>query len=182
MRVIIFVIVFLVSLYTNVINSSYYSNNRLYFKYQVDMVRYKESVHLITKIKEYSSYRLTIEEATYLVEKRNEMNIYLLVGLISSESSFKKDIVSPKNCIGLGQINPIWVEKLELNSVNELYNSKVNIDCIIKIYKKYLELADGNSFKALVYYTNGQNRKTPEHKYAIRIISKAIEFERFVER
>lgn len=113
--------------------------------------------------------------ADTIVNKSSEYNISpsLIVGIIEVESSFDPLAVSSKNARGLMQVMPEWVEKCGVDSVYDLHEIDINIDCGIRIFLIHFDEEDNNLDKALYKYVGG------DKNYVTRVLVSAGKFSSF---
>lgn len=97
----------------------------------------------------------TIAENTVKLGMMYEISIPLLVGIMQVESiTFNPMALSKKGAIGLMQVMPEWVPKLDLKNKYELYNIDTNIESGIKVLKIHIGEAKGSITKGLYLYVN----------------------------
>lgn len=105
-------------------------------------------------------YPLKYEDSIIAYSSRYELNEFLVMGIISTESSFDEEAVSHKSAGGLMQLKKetaLWcIENLNLDIAEEkIYSPKENI-YIGCAYLDYLEdLYGGNTRTALAAYNAG---------------------------
>jgi len=97
----------------------------------------------------------TISENAVKLGKKYKVSIPLLVGIMQVESiTFNPMALSKKGAIGLMQVMPAWVPKLDIKNKFELYNIDTNIECGIKVLKIHIDEAKGSITKGLYLYVN----------------------------
>lgn len=78
----------------------------------------------------------------------------LIRAVIAQESGFDPTAVSPSGCVGLMQVRPSTAESM---GGGDLYDPATNIDLGTQYLKQMLDLAGGDTRKALVMYNAGPN-------------------------
>lgn len=105
-------------------------------------------------------YPLKYEDSIERFSRQYELNEFLVMGIISTESSFEENAVSHKSAGGLMQLKKdtaLWcIESLKLDvDENDIYSPDENIR-IGCAYLRYLEdLYGGNTRTALAAYNAG---------------------------
>jgi soluble lytic murein transglycosylase-like protein len=75
----------------------------------------------------------------------------LVLGLIEVESSFNKYAVSNSGARGYMQVMPFWVKEIGTKGQN-LFHLRVNLRYGCAILRHYLDMENGNLFRALGRY------------------------------
>ncbi len=88
----------------------------------------------------------------------------LVLGLIQHESNFRKFAVSPADARGYMQVMPFWV-KLIGNRDHNLFNLRTNLRYGCTILRHYLDLENGDYYRALGRYNGSLGR--PEYPNAV---------------
>ncbi|AIG25268.1 lytic transglycosylase domain-containing protein [Brevibacillus laterosporus] len=107
-------------------------------------------------------YPIKYEEQIRLVSKKYEVNPYLVLAVIRSESKFKPDLVSKKGAVGLMQLMPNtaeWIQsqgKLEMLYPADLEHPATNINLGTWYLAYLLQMFKGNEVLALAAYNAGQ--------------------------
>lgn len=83
--------------------------------------------------------------------KRAGLNPQMVLGLIQVESNFRKYAVSSAGARGYMQVMPFWVKLLGANEHN-LFHLRTNLRYGCVILKHYLDIENGNLFRALGRY------------------------------
>ncbi|MFW9871717.1 MAG: lytic transglycosylase domain-containing protein [Candidatus Thorarchaeota archaeon] len=86
--------------------------------------------------------------------KKYKLPPELILGITEVESMFNPLTESSKGARGLMQVMPEWVPKLDLQSVNDLYEIDLGIDSGIRVFLIHLEEAKGNISGGLYRYVN----------------------------
>jgi len=95
----------------------------------------------------------------------------LILGIVETESMFNPRVRSSAGAIGLMQVMPEWVPKLEIvNSNRELYEVDKGIEAGIQVFLIHLKESKGNISKALYHYVN------ENHQYVKDVYSAAGRF------
>lgn len=107
-------------------------------------------------------YPIKYEEQIKLVSKKYEVNPYLVLAVIRSESKFRPDLVSKKGAIGLMQLMPNtadWIQshgKLDMLYSADLEHPDTNIHLGTWYLAYLLQMFKGNEVLALAAYNAGQ--------------------------
>lgn len=83
----------------------------------------------------------------------------LILGLIEIESNFKKYAISSVSARGIMQVMPFWIDVIGENGHN-LFHTRTNLRYGCVILKHYLDMENGNMFRALGRYNGslGQSK------------------------
>ena len=92
--------------------------------------------------------------------KRAGLDPQLVLGLIQVESNFRKYAVSPAGARGYMQVMPFWT-RLIGSPENNLFHIRTNLRYGCVILRHYLEIEQGNLFRALGRYNGSLGR--PEY-------------------
>ena len=95
---------------------------------------------------------------------RNRLDPQLVLGLIQVESGFRKYAVSSANARGYMQVMPFWVRVIGEPHHN-LFNLRVNLRYGCVILRHYLDIENGDYFRALGRYNGSLGR--PEYPDAV---------------
>jgi soluble lytic murein transglycosylase-like protein len=98
--------------------------------------------------------------------KRAGLNPQMVLGLIQVESNFRKYAVSSAGARGYMQVMPFWVKLLGANEHN-LFHLRINLRYGCVILKHYLDIENGNLFRALGRY-NGSLGKAEYPNLVLR--------------
>ena len=96
---------------------------------------------------------------------RNGLDPQLVLGLIQVESGFRHYAVSSAGARGLMQVMPFWTEVFRRPRDN-LFNRRLNVRYGCVILRYYLNLENGDYFRALGRYNGSLGR--PEYPNAVR--------------
>ncbi len=94
---------------------------------------------------------------------RAGLNPQLVLSLIQVESGFKKYAVSRAGARGYMQIMPFWVDTIGTETHN-LFHLRVNLRYGCTILRHYLDIENGNYFRALGRYNGRLGRDTYPNK------------------
>lgn len=89
--------------------------------------------------------------------KRAGLDPQMVLGLIQVESNFRKYAVSSAGARGYMQVMPFWV-KLIGGSEHNLFHLRTNLRYGCVILKHYLDIENGNLFRALGRYNGSLGR------------------------
>ena len=92
----------------------------------------------------------------YWMAEKYDLDFYLLVALIETESDFQADLISETNDYGLMQINKMnheWLSK-ELD-ITDFLDPYQNMKAGCYVLSKLMDSCDGNVTKALMSYNMG---------------------------
>jgi soluble lytic murein transglycosylase-like protein len=81
----------------------------------------------------------------------------LVLGLIQHESNFRKYAVSSAGARGFMQVMPFWVKQIG-NSGHDLFTLRTNLRYGCTILRYYLELEQGDLYRALGRYNGSLGR------------------------
>jgi soluble lytic murein transglycosylase-like protein len=109
--------------------------------------------------------RLEFLRAVHYESKRAGLDPQLVLGLIQVESGFKKYAVSSAGARGYMQVMPFWVKLIGGRNDN-LFHLRMNLRYGCTILKHYLEIEQGDLFRALGRYNGSLGR--PEYPDAVR--------------
>ncbi len=96
--------------------------------------------------------RKDILETVYYEAKRAGLDPALMLGLIQVESGFHKFAVSAAGARGLTQVMPFWANLIGDGDARKLFDMRVNIRFGCVILRHYLDIENGNLFRALGRY------------------------------
>lgn len=126
-----------------------------------------------------STYKINLDTSelivldTYKESINNGLEPLLMLSLIGTESSYRKDSVSVVGAIGLTQVYPIFhsnkIDKLKKQNL-DLWSIKGNIKVGSSIFKEYIDLSNGNIANALQRYNGSLGDNT--FKYSNKVFSK----------
>lgn len=84
--------------------------------------------------------------------KRAGLDPQLVLGLIQVESAFRKYAVSSVGARGYMQVMPFWVKLIGGSADQNLFNLRTNLRYGCTILRHYLDIENGNLFRALGRY------------------------------
>ena len=84
--------------------------------------------------------------------KRAGLDPQLVLGLIQVESAFRKYAVSSVGARGYMQVMPFWVKLIGGTADQNLFNLRTNLRYGCTILRHYLDIENGNLFRALGRY------------------------------
>ena len=92
----------------------------------------------------------------YWMSEKYDLDFYLLVALIETESDFKADLISETNDYGLMQINEMNHEWLSQElGITDFLDPYQNMKAGCYVLSKLMDSCDGNVTKALMSYNMG---------------------------
>lgn len=103
--------------------------------------------------------RVTFLKTVYYEATRAGLDPELVLGLIQTESSFRKYAVSSASARGYMQVMPFWVKSIGRPTDN-LFHVRTNLRYGCTILRHYLDMERGNLFLALGRY-NGSRGQAP---------------------
>jgi soluble lytic murein transglycosylase-like protein len=109
--------------------------------------------------------RLEFLKAVRYEAQRAGLDPQLVLGLIQVESGFKKYAVSSAGARGYMQVMPFWV-KLIGNADSNLFHLRTNLRFGCTILRHYLDLENGDLFRALGRYNGSLGR--PDYPNMVR--------------
>lgn len=92
--------------------------------------------------------------------QRAGLDPQLVFSVIEVESGFQPEARSPVGAIGLMQIMPFWTKVLSNGQANQLYDARINIRYGCLILRHYMEIENGNLFRALGRYNGSLGKNT----------------------
>jgi soluble lytic murein transglycosylase-like protein len=101
---------------------------------------------------------------------RAGLDAEMVLGLIEVESRFRKYAVSKAGARGYMQVMPFWVDLIGERDHN-LFNLRVNLRYGCTILRHYLDVENGNYYRALGRYNGSLGR--PEYPVMVRAAWKA---------
>ncbi len=96
--------------------------------------------------------RKDLLETVYYEAKRAGLDPALMLGLIQVESGFHKFAVSGAGARGLTQVMPFWTDLIGDSDRRKLFDMRVNIRFGCVILRHYLDIENGDLFRALGRY------------------------------
>lgn len=109
--------------------------------------------------------RLEFLRTVHYEAKRAGLDPQLVLGLIQVESGFRKYAVSSAGARGYMQVMPFWVGLIGKRDDN-LFHLRTNLRYGCTILKHYLDIEQGDLFRALGRYNGSLGR--PEYPNAVR--------------
>lgn len=138
----------------------------------------KEQDFKLTIYKGLSSRFYRIVTSVYDVSKKYDINPYIIVGIMQTESAFNQYAQSfwrdgRPLAYGLMQIHlAVWRDPLLIDE-DKIFDIEYNIELGAKIFRYYLDRAKGDVHKALHFYNNGENpNKFNNTEYKNNVIKK----------
>lgn len=122
--------------------------------FESNLEKQKWLINVGDKIKIYvpeKMYRDELLTSIHYEATRAGLDPYLILGLIYVESRFNKYVISSAGARGLMQIMPFWVDIIGESSHNVFY-IRTNLRYGCTILRHYMELENGNIFRALARY------------------------------
>jgi soluble lytic murein transglycosylase-like protein len=106
-----------------------------------------------------TEYRMNFLKTVHYEATRAGLDPQLVLGLIEVESGFNKYAVSNSGARGYMQVMPFWVKEIGTKGQN-LFHLRVNLRYGCTILRHYLDMENGNLFRALGRYngTLGKSR------------------------
>ncbi|HUW75711.1 MAG TPA: lytic transglycosylase domain-containing protein [Gallionella sp.] len=106
-----------------------------------------------------TEYRMNFLKTVHYEATRAGLDPQLVLGLIEVESHFNKYAVSNSGARGYMQVMPFWVKEIGTKGQN-LFHLRVNLRYGCTILRHYLDIENGNLFRALGRYngTLGKSR------------------------
>lgn len=154
-------------------------------------INLKEEVRLANIIKLIQpklkdGQQLLIAKAIIKISKKYNIDPLLVSALIYEESTFRPFVQSKSGAVGLMQIKySVWKEHKilkdsDVKTKNDLFYIENNINCGVRILRKYIDEANGNIVIALNRYHSGVgklNCKEYEVDYVNRVMLKYYELQ-----
>jgi soluble lytic murein transglycosylase-like protein len=103
------------------------------------------------RMPDYQSRREMLE-TIYYESKRAGLDPALMLGLIQVESGFHKFAISTAGARGLTQVMPFWAGLIGDGDAKKLFNMQVNIRYGCTVFRHYLDIEQGDYFRALGRY------------------------------
>jgi len=101
--------------------------------------------------------RVTFLKTVYYEATRAGLDPELVLGLIQTESNFRKYAVSSVGARGYMQVMPFWVQSIGRPSDN-LFHLRTNLRYGCSILRHYLDMERGNLFLALGRYSGSRGQ------------------------
>ncbi|MEO6975270.1 MAG: lytic transglycosylase domain-containing protein [Gallionella sp.] len=98
-----------------------------------------------------TEYRMNFLKTVHYEATRAGLDPQLVLGLIEVESGFNKYAVSNSGARGYMQVMPFWVREIGTKGQN-LFHLRVNLRYGCTILRHYLDMENGNLFRALGRY------------------------------
>lgn len=95
----------------------------------------------------------------YYEATRAGLDPQLVLSVIQVESSFRKYAISSAGARGYMQIMPFWIDTIGTNEHN-LFHLRVNLRYGCTILRHYLDIEQGNYFRALGRYNGSLGKET----------------------
>jgi soluble lytic murein transglycosylase-like protein len=126
------------------------------------------------RIPDYQTRR-DLLETIYYESKRAGLDPALMLGLIQVESGFRKYAISTAGARGLTQVMPFWADLIGDGDPKKLFNSRANVRYGCVVFRHYLDIEDGDYFRALGRYNGSLGR--PEYPNLVLGAWKRWEFQ-----
>jgi soluble lytic murein transglycosylase-like protein len=104
-----------------------------------------------------TEYRFDVLKTIHYEATRAGLDPQLVLSIIQVESGFKKYAVSRAGARGLMQVMPFW-QKLIGNDKQNLFDLRTNLRFGCTILRHYLDIEQGNLFRALGRYNGSLGR------------------------
>lgn len=104
-----------------------------------------------------TEYRIKVLKTIHYEATRAGLDPQLVLSIIQVESGFKKYAVSRAGARGLMQVMPFWVNLIG-NSKQDLFDLRTNLRYGCTILRHYLDIEQGNLFRALGRYNGSLGR------------------------
>lgn len=102
--------------------------------------------------------RRELLETIYYESKRAGLDPALMLGLIQVESGFRKFAISTAGARGLTQVMPFWAGLIGDGDAKKLFNMQVNVRFGCVVLRHYLDIENGDLFRALGRYNGSLGR------------------------
>ena len=128
--------------------------------------------------------------APHLIEQSNKNGLdpTLMMGLISVESNWNKDVVSKANACGLTQVIPKYTGKITRKyTCKDLKNPRHSINAGTKILKYWIRWHKGDIKRGLCAYNagyrcGGKNPNKHGMRYARKVLRMQKKFQKLIEK
>lgn len=117
------------------------------------------SARLQRKVPDFNE-RFNLIKLVRYEAQRAGLDPQLVFSVIEVESGFQPEARSPVGAIGLMQIMPFWTKVLSNGQANQLYDARINIRYGCLILRHYMEIENGNLFRALGRYNGSLGKNT----------------------
>ena len=111
------------------------------------------------------NYRIEFLRSVHYESKRAGLDPQMVLALIQVESQFSKYAVSPVGARGYMQVMPFWIKVIG-NPNDNLFHLRTNLRYGCVILRHYLDIENGNYFRALGRYNGSLGRA--EYTYLIK--------------
>lgn len=103
------------------------------------------------------NYRIEFLRSVHYESKRAGLDPQMVLALIQVESQFSKYAVSPVGARGYMQVMPFWIKVIG-NPNDNLFHLRTNLRYGCVILRHYLDIENGNYFRALGRYNGSLGR------------------------
>ena len=103
------------------------------------------------------NYRIEFLRSVHYESKRAGLDPQMVLALILVESQFSKYAVSPVGARGYMQVMPFWIKVIG-NPNDNLFHLRTNLRYGCVILRHYLDIENGNYFRALGRYNGSLGR------------------------
>lgn len=102
--------------------------------------------------------RLDFLKTTWYESRRAGLDPGMVLGLIQTESAFRKYAVSPVGARGYMQVMPFWTRTIGDGEPGKLFNMQSNLRYGCSILRMYIDMEQGDLFLALGRYNGSRGR------------------------
>ncbi len=101
--------------------------------------------------------RMTFISAVQREARRARIDPELILALVQVESTFRQFAVSSRGALGYMQVMPFWVKAIGRDG-HDLFDTNLNIRYGTVILRHYIDLENGDLFRALARYKGSRDR------------------------
>jgi soluble lytic murein transglycosylase-like protein len=102
--------------------------------------------------------RLHILKTVHRQATRAELPPELVLAVMDVESNFDRFAISSATALGLMQVMPFWIEELDYEDKNQLFDIETNVLIGCRILKYYLDMEGGDLVRGLARYNGSVGR------------------------
>jgi soluble lytic murein transglycosylase-like protein len=125
---------------------------------------YEMSTRLRTRMPDRKQRDEFLKLINYYCVQHQKLDAQLILGLIQVESGFKRYAVSSAGAMGYMQVMPFWIKVIGQPG-DRLFTPRTNIVYGCAILRHYLDMENGDYFRALGRYNGSLGR--PEYPNAV---------------
>jgi soluble lytic murein transglycosylase-like protein len=125
---------------------------------------YEMSTRLRTRMPDRKQRDEFLKLIHYYCVQHQKLDPQLILGLVQVESGFKRYAVSSAGAMGYMQVMPFWVKVIG-QPRDRLFDTRTNIVYGCAILRHYLDMENGDHFRALGRYNGSLGR--PEYPNAV---------------